>query len=1143
MVFGASAQTPQQVKADPGANNGPPAGAILDLNGQAIPTSYMLYTVNFQATIGQTAITFAFRNDPSFTSFTNASVNDVTIPSTPGPNLLLNGNFSGGVFTSGNNSSVPNNWTYANIYGATFGGVADSGCGIDGGYCWYDGAVQAYDAISQTIATNVGDTYQISFYVTAGGGTTFSDISTNSDNCLPGNACDTGGNGIDVAVYAQAGLPPPAQETLTVTGAGAGSGNVVETDNSYPDLISCTITDGSAGTTGCSANYPINTSVTLTATPASDGVSTFGGWGGACASYGTTSPCTVTMSMAQSVVAIFNVSTSSTQGGTGAPGQPTNLNYNNGYNPTSSTSSGQTLTVTETGSTPPESIVATQLVQNQSTSCQAILSAPINASFFGASCLEVANVAGPGSDGFPSWEVTCPGSSTSPSCGSSGNQYFFANFASSIYFNTAPISPSGENPGLWAVNNSLTLGGKPYGSGGTAPLIGFLAYDGTHTGHPCEIDQTDPYPALRNQVTGLSFLDGTPTAKPVTGGGSGTGSCWLITYGTPNEAPTVSFTSPANGGTYYYGQSTATDYACTTSYNGNPMYPTPSSGGYPAPTSPTGPYLTGTCSATDSPGGAVSQGGQFDTNTVGPHTFTATIVDSATNMATQSASYTVMQATTSTAVVPGTSNTVYGQPASFNTTVAVVLGAGTPTGTITWSSNTGCGTLALGTACVTSILTAGSDTVGATFNSNNPGIAGSGSGTSYSVGDASTSTTVTSSTGVNPSLYGNPVVFSARVSSAAGTLTGSVTWNITCSSTTSTPGNPLVATCTNSSLPPGMDTITATYQGDADHSPGLPASLVQTVDQAPKITSANAVTFTLGVPATPFTVTSTGYPTSTISYSGGLPAGVTFVPGLNGTGTLSGTPTVGGTFPISFTATNGISPAYVQPFTLTTGGPLLSVTPPNYALGIVDLYFDIDPLLITVKNIGTVTANITSMTLTRGPNTNTDDFTLIDNLPLFNLCTSTLAPGKTCYIAVIFYAGNVGTPSATVSVSSNSPGSPKLVTFSATVINPLVSFSPNSLSFGTIKHTTTSTLPVKLSNPGTSPLTINSIGITGTNASNFKQTNNCPISPSNTLANGSYCTIEVTFTPGAVGSFSGNLTVNDNAPLGTQIVPLSGKGN
>jgi hypothetical protein len=186
------------------SNLGPPAGAIYSLDGTLIPgggnNTYQLYTVDFSAGLSNTAITFAFRDDPAYILFSDASVTDLTTGGAT--NLLLNGDFSQG----------QTDWTYANQYGASFGGEVSSGCGYLGGNCWGDGAVQAYDAISQTIGTTAGDEYQISFYVaedsncTTNGGApcNFSALSTN------GNITGTGGNGINVAVYAQAGLPPPS---------------------------------------------------------------------------------------------------------------------------------------------------------------------------------------------------------------------------------------------------------------------------------------------------------------------------------------------------------------------------------------------------------------------------------------------------------------------------------------------------------------------------------------------------------------------------------------------------------------------------------------------------------------------------------------------------------------------------------------------------------------------------------------------------------------------------------------------------------------------------------------------------------------------------------------------------------------------
>jgi hypothetical protein len=87
---------------------------------------------------------------------------------------------------------------------------------------------------------------------------------------------------------------------------------------------------------------------------------------------------------------------------------------------------------------------------------------------------------------------------------------------------------------------------------------------------------------------------------------------------------------------------------------------------------------------------------------------------------------------------------------------------------------------------------------------------------------------------------------------------------------------------------------------------------------APTITSANSTTFTVGQAGT-FTVTTTGTPTPTLSFTGTLPAGVTFTDNGNGTATIAGTPAAGtnGSFPITITASNGTAPNATQNFTLT----------------------------------------------------------------------------------------------------------------------------------------------------------------------------------------------------------------------------------
>ncbi len=98
---------------------------------------------------------------------------------------------------------------------------------------------------------------------------------------------------------------------------------------------------------------------------------------------------------------------------------------------------------------------------------------------------------------------------------------------------------------------------------------------------------------------------------------------------------------------------------------------------------------------------------------------------------------------------------------------------------------------------------------------------------------------------------------------------------------------------------------------------GSPAtqSFTLVVDQAPAITSGNNATFSAGSSGS-FTVQTTGLPTPALSESGGLPAGVTFIDNGDGTASLAGTPSAGGSYPFTITAHNGAGQDATQSFTL-----------------------------------------------------------------------------------------------------------------------------------------------------------------------------------------------------------------------------------
>jgi hypothetical protein len=110
-------------------------------------------------------------------------------------------------------------------------------------------------------------------------------------------------------------------------------------------------------------------------------------------------------------------------------------------------------------------------------------------------------------------------------------------------------------------------------------------------------------------------------------------------------------------------------------------------------------------------------------------------------------------------------------------------------------------------------------------------------------------------------------------------------------------------------------TYPLTFTAHNGAGPDATQAFTLTVDQAAAITSPGTATFTEGTGGS-FTVTATGFPAPALTESGALPAGVAFDPA---TGTLAGTPAAGaaGTYPLTFTAHNGVGADATQAFTLT----------------------------------------------------------------------------------------------------------------------------------------------------------------------------------------------------------------------------------
>ena len=247
---------------------------------------------------------------------------------------------------------------------------------------------------------------------------------------------------------------------------------------------------------------------------------------------------------------------------------------------------------------------------------------------------------------------------------------------------------------------------------------------------------------------------------------------------------------------------------------------------------------------------------------------------------------------------------------------------------------------------------------------------------------------------------------------------------------------------------------------------------------------------------------------------------VTFVPKAVGTRTAhititDNSPAPGSTQVVDLTGTCGAVPIVVlSSNTLAFGNQAANTTS--------------SPLFLTVTNTGTAALNMTSAIASGA-------FAVQSNGCAVPLQATT--PASNCEIGVTFTPTSTGSSVDSLTLTDNAPDSPQIILLTGTgVVQPVVSLSASSLTFGTQAAGTTSVAQtLNLTNSGTAALTITSIVITGY----FSEVNTCPQS----LAAGAACTISILFAPTQAGAQTGTLTITDNAPTSPQVVSLGGAGS
>jgi alpha-tubulin suppressor-like RCC1 family protein len=155
-------------------------------------------------------------------------------------------------------------------------------------------------------------------------------------------------------------------------------------------------------------------------------------------------------------------------------------------------------------------------------------------------------------------------------------------------------------------------------------------------------------------------------------------------------------------------------------------------------------------------------------------------------------------------------------------------------------------------------------------------------------------------------------------------------------------------------------------------------------------------------------------------------------------------------------------------------------------------------------------------------------------------CTGSSIPQASyCTIGITFTPTGLTSDTAALTLTDNASNSPQTISLTGTGVDQ-IRLSSSYLAFGTQAiGVTGAAQTLTLANDSNDPVSINSFGITGANASDFSV-----LSSTCGAFLGAYsrCTVSVIFSPSSSAPFSATLLISDGAVNSPQAVSLTGRG-
>lgn len=257
---------------------------------------------------------------------------------------------------------------------------------------------------------------------------------------------------------------------------------------------------------------------------------------------------------------------------------------------------------------------------------------------------------------------------------------------------------------------------------------------------------------------------------------------------------------------------------------------------------------------------------------------------------------------------------------------------------------------------------------------------------------------------------------------------------------------------------------------------------------------------------------------------------------------VSFSPTATGAAPatnLTITDDNNGTPGSTQTVALTGTGAVPTIAAANLNFGNVKINSNANQN-VTVNNTSQVPLVLTGISLT-GSATLSITGGSCGTPSVGN--PFTIAAGGNCTVAIKFAPTATTASSATLAVTSDTGGAAGTVTnvnVTGTGAQGTAAVSGGPLTFpGTPLTTSSSAKTITLTNTGAVSTSISAITFSGTNASDFTQSNTC----NNTIAaNGGTCVLNVTFKPSGTGSRTATITVTHDGSGSPSSTTMSGAG-